>query len=59
MFLRIAPWRDNIKKKQHCGFNDCQARSKSKLHFHFHFNFNAALTAVNATKQELNEVNLS
>ena len=34
--------------KQHCGFNDCQARSKSKLHFHFHFN--AALTAVNVAK---------
>ena len=29
--------------KQHCGLEDCQARSKNKLNFHF----NAALTAVN------------
>jgi hypothetical protein len=32
--------------KQHCGLEDCQARSKNKLHFHF----NAALTAVNLAK---------
>jgi hypothetical protein len=32
--------------KQHCGLEDCQARSKNKLHFHF----NAALTAVNVAK---------
>jgi hypothetical protein len=32
--------------KQHCGLEDCQARSKNKLHFHF----NAALTSVNLAK---------
>ena len=32
--------------KQHCGLEDCQARSKNKLHFHF----NAALTTVNLAK---------
>jgi hypothetical protein len=32
--------------KQHCGLEDCQARSKNKLHFHF----NAALTTVNFAK---------
>jgi len=32
--------------KQHCGLEDCQARSKNKLYFHF----NAALTAVNLAK---------
>jgi IS4 transposase len=32
--------------KQHCGLNDCQARSKNKLDFHF----NAALTTVNLAK---------
>jgi hypothetical protein len=32
--------------KQHCGLEDCQARSKNKLNFHF----NAALTAVNIAK---------
>ena len=32
--------------KQHCGLEDCQARSKNKLDFHF----NAALTAVNVAK---------
>jgi len=32
--------------KQHCGLEDCQARSKNKLNFHF----NAALTAVNLAK---------
>ena len=32
--------------KQHCGLEDCQARSKYKLNFHF----NAALTAVNLAK---------
>jgi hypothetical protein len=32
--------------KQHCGLEDCQARSKNKLDFHF----NAALTAVNLAK---------
>jgi hypothetical protein len=32
--------------KQHCGLEDCQARSKNKLHFHF----NASLTAVNFAK---------
>jgi hypothetical protein len=32
--------------KQHCGLEDCQARSKNKLHFHF----NAALTTVNIAK---------
>ena len=32
--------------RQHCGLEDCQARSKNKLHFHF----NAALTAVNLAK---------
>jgi hypothetical protein len=32
--------------KQHCGLQDCQARSKNKLDFHF----NAALTAVNLAK---------
>jgi hypothetical protein len=34
--------------KQHCGLNDCQARSKNKLDFHF----NAALTTVNLAKIE-------
>ena len=32
--------------KQHCGLEDCQARSKNKLNFHF----NAALTTVNIAK---------
>jgi hypothetical protein len=32
--------------KQHCGLEDCQARSKNKLNFHF----NAALTSVNLAK---------
>ncbi len=32
--------------KQHCGLEDCQARSKNKLNFHF----NAALTTVNLAK---------
>jgi hypothetical protein len=32
--------------KQHCGLEDCQARSKNKLNFHF----NAALSAVNLAK---------
>jgi len=32
--------------KQHCGLEDCQARSKNKLNFHF----NAALTVVNLAK---------
>jgi len=32
--------------KQHCGLEDCQARSKNKLHFHF----NAALTTINLAK---------
>jgi len=32
--------------KQHCGLEDCQARSKNKLHFHF----NVALTTVNIAK---------
>jgi IS4 transposase len=32
--------------KQHCGLNNCQARSENKLNFHF----NAALTAVNLAK---------
>ena len=32
--------------KQHCGLEDCQARSQNKLHFHF----NAALTTVNLAK---------
>jgi hypothetical protein len=32
--------------KQHCGLEDCQARSENKLNFHF----NAALTAVNLAK---------
>jgi len=32
--------------KQHCGLEDCQARSKNKLHLHF----NAALTTVNLAK---------
>jgi len=32
--------------KQHCGLEDCQARSKNKLNFHF----NAALTTVNVAK---------
>jgi hypothetical protein len=32
--------------KQHCGLEDCQARSKNKLDFHL----NAALTAVNLAK---------
>jgi len=32
--------------KQHCGLEDCQARSQNKLNFHF----NAALTAVNLAK---------
>ena len=32
--------------KQHCGLQDCQARSQNKLNFHF----NAALTAVNIAK---------
>jgi hypothetical protein len=32
--------------KQHCGLEDCQARSKNKLNIHF----NAALTAVNLAK---------
>jgi hypothetical protein len=32
--------------KQHCGLEDCQARSKNKLDFHF----NAALTTVNLAK---------
>jgi hypothetical protein len=32
--------------KQHCGLEDCQARSKNKLDFHF----NAALTTVNIAK---------
>jgi hypothetical protein len=32
--------------KQHCGLEDCQARSKNKLHFHF----NASLTTVNIAK---------
>jgi hypothetical protein len=32
--------------KQHCGLEDCQARSRNKLHFHF----NAALTTVNIAK---------
>jgi len=32
--------------KQHCGLEDCQARSKNKLNFHF----NTALTAVNLAK---------
>jgi len=32
--------------KQHCGLEDCQARSKNKLYFHF----NAALTTVNLAK---------
>ena len=32
--------------KQHCGLEDCQARSKNKLDFHF----NAALTVVNLAK---------
>ncbi|MDO9153637.1 MAG: transposase [Paludibacter sp.] len=34
--------------KQHCGLNNCQARSENKLNFHF----NAALTAVNLAKVE-------
>jgi len=33
--------------KQHCGLEDCQARSKNKLNFHF----NAALTTVNIAKK--------
>ena len=32
--------------KQHCGLENCQARSENKLNFHF----NAALTAVNLAK---------
>jgi hypothetical protein len=32
--------------KQHCGLEDCQARSQNKLYFHF----NAALTSVNLAK---------
>ena len=32
--------------QQHCGLEDCQARSKNKLNFHF----KAALTAVNLAK---------
>ena len=32
--------------KQHCGLENCQARSKNKLHFHF----NASLTTVNLAK---------
>ena len=32
--------------KQHCGLEDCQARSQNKLNFHF----NAALTTVNLAK---------
>jgi hypothetical protein len=32
--------------KQHCGLEDCQARSQNKLNFHF----NAALTSVNLAK---------
>jgi hypothetical protein len=32
--------------KQHCGLENCQARSKNKLHNHF----NAALTTVNIAK---------
>ena len=32
--------------KQHCGLEDCQARSRNKLNFHF----NAALTSVNLAK---------
>jgi len=32
--------------KQHCGLEDCQARSKNKLNFHF----NVALTSVNLAK---------
>jgi len=32
--------------KQHCGLEDCQARSQNKLNFHF----NAALTVVNLAK---------
>jgi len=32
--------------KQHCGLEDCQARSENKLYFHF----NAALTTVNLAK---------
>jgi len=32
--------------KQHCGLEDCQARSQNKLNFHF----NAALTCVNLAK---------
>ena len=32
--------------KQHCGLEDCQARSKNKLHFHF----NASLTTVNLAR---------
>jgi hypothetical protein len=32
--------------RQHCGLEDCQARSKNKLNFHF----NAALTVVNLAK---------
>lgn len=34
--------------KQHCGLNNCQARSENKLDFHF----NASLTAVNLGKIE-------
>ena len=34
--------------KQHCGLEDCQARSKNKLNFHF----NAALTSVNLAKMQ-------
>ena len=32
--------------KQHCGLEDCQARSKNKLDFHF----NVSLTTVNIAK---------
>jgi len=34
--------------KQHCGLEDCQARSENKLNFHF----NAALTSVNVAKMQ-------
>ena len=34
--------------KQHCGLEDCQARSENKLNFHF----NASLTSVNLAKMK-------